>query len=85
VADYFKINQKNLKSSSKEGSVTKSRRVFCYLAVRKLGYQCSDVSKILGVSAVTVSKSVAMGSRLSEIGEIEKQTPARNRSLLKQV
>ena len=73
VAQYFKIDPENLKSASKEQPVTKARRILCYLAVRKLGYKCTDVSKTVGISAVTVSKAVSLGSKLSEIGKIQKQ------------
>jgi hypothetical protein len=73
VAQYFKIDPENLKSASKEQPVTKARRVLCYIAVRKLGYKCTDVSKTVGISAVTVSKAVSLGSKLSEIGKIQKQ------------
>ena len=73
VAHYFKIDPENLKSASKERPVTEARRVLCYIAVRKLGYKCTDVSKTIGISAVTVSKAVSLGSRLSQIGKIQKQ------------
>ena len=73
VAHYYKIDSENLKSASKERPVTKARRVLCYIAVRKLGYKCSDVSKTVGISAVTVSKAVSLGSKLSQIGKIQKQ------------
>jgi len=43
-----------------------TRRALCYIAVRKFGYKCNDVSKTLGFSAVTVSKAVSMGSSLAE-------------------
>ena len=51
----------------------KARRGLCYIAVRKLGYKCSDVSKAMGISAVTVSKAVSLGSELSEVDKIQKQ------------
>jgi putative transposase len=73
VAQYYKIDPENLKSTSKERPVTEARRVLCYIAVRKLGYKCTDVSKAVGISAVTVSKAVGLGSKLSEIGKIQKQ------------
>jgi len=49
------------------------RRVLCYIAVRKLGYKCSDVSKTAGISAATVSKAVISGSKLSEIENTQKK------------
>ncbi|UCE53200.1 MAG: hypothetical protein JSV31_28745 [Desulfobacterales bacterium] len=72
-AKYFKIDPENLKSAGKERPVTEARRVLFYIAVCKLGYQCSDVSKAAGISAATVSKAVGLSSKLSEIGKIQKQ------------
>jgi REP element-mobilizing transposase RayT len=73
VAHYYKIDPENLKSASKERPVTKARRALCYIAVRKLGYKCTDVTKTVDIRAVTVSKAVSLGSKLSEIGKIQKQ------------
>jgi putative transposase len=73
VARCYKIDPDNLKSANKERSVTEARRVLCYIAVRKLGYSCADVSKAMGISAVTVSKAVRLGSELSEVDKIQKQ------------
>jgi putative transposase len=72
VVRYYKIEAENLKSSSKERRVTEARRILCYIAVRKLGYKCSDVSKAMGISAVTVSKAANLGSKLSVAGKIQK-------------
>lgn len=60
-------------TGGKERLVTKARRALCYLAVRKLGYKCTAVSKTLGIRAVTISKAVSLGSKLSEIEKIQKQ------------
>ena len=73
VAHHFDIDPGNLKSASKERTVTEARRVLCYIAVRKLGYKCTDVSKALDISAVTVSKAASLGSKLSTIGKIQKE------------
>ena len=69
----YKVEPVNLKSAKKERLVTEARRDLCYIAVRKLGYKCTDVSRTLGISAVTVSKAVSLGSKLSLIGKIQKQ------------
>ena len=73
VAHYFKIDPENLKSSSKERPVTKAHRALCYIAVRKLGYKCSDVSETVGIRAATVSKAVSLGSKLPETAKIQRQ------------
>ena len=73
VAHRCKIDPENLKSASKERAVTEARRVVSYIAVRKLGYKCTGVSKAMGVSAATVSKAVSLGGELPEIGKIQAQ------------
>ena len=73
IAAYYKIDQANLKSASKERTVTLARRVVCYIAVRKLGYKCTDISRTAGISAATASKAVSLGSKLPRIGKIQKQ------------
>jgi len=73
VAKCYKIDPENLKSASKERPVTEARRVLCYIAVRKFRYKCTEVSKAMGISAVTVSKAVSLGRELPEIDKIHKQ------------
>jgi len=73
VANHFKIDPEDLKSASKQRHITQARRALCYIAVRKLGYTCADVSKTAGISAVTVSKAVSLGSKLSQIGNLQQQ------------
>ena len=70
VADYFKIDADDFKSASKERTVTRARRVFCYLGVRKLGYKGIEVAKALGISGATVSKAVTAGCKIAESGKI---------------
>lgn len=79
VAHYFKIDPENLKSASKERRITETRRALCYIAVRKLGYTCTHVSRTIGISAVTVSKAVSLGSKFAQIGSIQKKYWAINR------
>ena len=50
VAHCYKIDPENLKSASKERPATEARRLLCYIAVRKLGYKCIEVSRALGIS-----------------------------------
>ncbi len=73
VAHYYKIEPENLKSASKERRIVEARRALCFMAVRRLGYRCSDVSRATGISSVTVSKAVSLGSSLSEIAKIQNQ------------
>ena len=73
VAHCYNIDVEILKSTSKERPVTEARRVLCYIAVRKLGYKCTEASKAMGISAVTVSKAVSLGRELPDINKIHKQ------------
>jgi len=73
VAHHSSIDPENLNSASKERTITEARRILCYLAVRKLGYTCNAVARALGISPVTVSKAVASGNTLAEMGRIEKR------------
>lgn len=73
VAEHFKIDPENLKSAGKERTLTQIRRVLCYIAVRKLGYPCTEVCRALGISAATVSNAVSLGSQFAQTSEIQKQ------------
>ena len=53
--------------------VTEAHWVLFYIALRKLGYNCTVDSKAMGISAATVSKAVCLGSKLSEVDKIQKQ------------
>ncbi len=73
VAHHYKIKPEDLKSASKERVITNARRAFCYIAVRKLGYKCTDISKVAGIDATTASRAVGLGSKLPETEMIQKQ------------
>ena len=73
VANYFEIDINDLKSASKERTVTEARRALCYISVRKLGFKCSDVSEKLGINAATVSRAATLGGKCTEIRKIQMQ------------
>jgi REP element-mobilizing transposase RayT len=72
VAHHYKIEPEDLKSASKKRLITNARRAFCYIAVRKLGYKCTDISKVAGIDATTASRAVGLGSKLPEIETVQK-------------
>ena len=67
VANLYRIDPKDLKSAGKERRVTTARRILCYIAALKLGYSCTYVSKEMGISSVTASKAIGLGSKISDI------------------
>ena len=71
VADYFGITAEELKSTSKQRTVSRARGLLSYLAVSKLMISCSDVSRRLNVSPSSVSKSVIRGRSDSLSEELE--------------
>ncbi len=72
VARHYKIDPEDLKSASKERVITNARRALCYIAMRKLGYKCTDISKAAGIDATTASRAVRLGSKLPQIEMIHK-------------
>jgi len=73
VAHHYKIDPEDLKSASKQRVITNARRALCYIAVRKLGYKCTDISKAADIDATTASRAVGLGSKLPQIEMIQKQ------------
>jgi hypothetical protein len=49
----------------------KARSLFCYWAVRKLGFSAAELSKKLGVSQPSVSISVKRGEKIAKTGQLE--------------
>ena len=73
VAHHYKIDPEDLKSASKERVIANARRALCYIAVRKLGYKCTDISKAADIDATAASRAVGLGSKLPQIEMIQKQ------------
>ena len=73
VANRYKMDPKDLKSASKERRAKAARRVLFSIAVRKLGYSCTYVSKEMEISSVAASKAVGLGSKMSDIEKIHEK------------
>ena len=73
VAGYFDIESEDLKTASKESTVTLARRMLCYLAVRKLMLSCTEVARQLNISPTAVSRAATIGRRLPDRPIIQKQ------------
>ncbi|MBW2077200.1 MAG: hypothetical protein JRI71_06590, partial [Deltaproteobacteria bacterium] len=46
--------------------VVKSRRIFCQIAVKKMGYSGAEVSRFLGITTSAVNR-LAVSDELSEV------------------
>ena len=56
VSHNIDIEHQDLLSSKRGRKISHARGIVCYLAVVKLGYNLSDVGKMLGVSRKSVSR-----------------------------
>lgn len=61
VADHFDINQDQLFERSRDKTRRKARDLFCYIAVRRLGYKGTQVGKSMGLQRAAVSHAVKRG------------------------
>ncbi|MBU1904104.1 MAG: hypothetical protein KJ573_10995 [Proteobacteria bacterium] len=57
------IELQDLLSSKRERRISHARGIVCYLAVVKLGYNLSEVGKMLGVSRKSVSRCIRRGEK----------------------
>ncbi len=73
VARHYEIDAKELKTASKQSTITKARSLICYLAVRKLMISCADVARALNISPATVSRATSRGAQLSNLEQIQKK------------
>ena len=62
VGDRQGIATEDLRGSSKVRNVVRAKALFCYLAVRKLGYSVAAAARVLGLTPAAVSKAVAKGA-----------------------
>ena len=53
------IDEEELRSGSKKRAVVRARRVFCQLAVSKMGYSGAEVARFLGVTTSAVNRCAA--------------------------
>ncbi len=53
------ITESELRSGSRSRTVAKARRLFCQLAVRRMGYPGAEVARFLGVTTSAVNRSAS--------------------------
>jgi predicted transcriptional regulator len=73
VAARYNIEPAELKTASKQGTITLARRMLCYLAVRKLKLSCTAIARELNISPSAVSGAVNVGSNLLDRNKIQKE------------
>jgi DNA-binding MarR family transcriptional regulator len=66
VSSELGIDPEQVCSYGKHPLTVKARSLFCYWAVRKLGFSATELSKKLGVSQPTVSISVKRGEKIAK-------------------
>ena len=71
VAQHYKIDPEDLKTASKEATITKARTVLCYLAVRKLMISCAEVARSLRISPATVSRAIRRAGAIKNMKQLQ--------------
>ena len=60
------IDEAGLRSRLRKREVVKSRRIFCQIAVMKMGYSGADVARFLGINTSAVNR-LAVSDELLEV------------------
>jgi len=60
------VDERELRSGSRKREVVKSRRIFCQIAVKKMGYSGADVARFLGINTSAVNR-LAVSNELPEV------------------
>ena len=66
VAEHFKITPEKLIVRSRDQERMNARDIYCYIAVRILGYNGIQTGMVLGLQRAAVSHAVSRGSRLAK-------------------
>ena len=62
------IDETELRSGLRKREVVKARRIFCQIAVKKMGYSGADVARFLGINTSAVNRSAVT----DDLREVEK-------------
>jgi len=65
VCKIFKIDPEDIYSKSREKVKASARGLFCYWAVRKLGYGLTDIARHLGITQPAVGYAVKRGEHIA--------------------
>jgi hypothetical protein len=66
VCEGERVDEADLRSGFRQRNVVKTRRIFCQIAVRKMGYCGADVARFLGINTSAVNR-LAVSEELPEI------------------
>jgi len=66
VCEGERIDKAALRSGLRKRQVVKSRRIFCQIAVKKMGYSGADVARFLGINTSAVNR-LAVSDELPEV------------------
>ena len=60
------VDERELCSGSRKREVVKSRRIFCQIAVRKMGYSGAEVARFFGINTSAVNR-LAVSDELPDV------------------
>jgi len=66
VCEGEEVDEAELRSGLRKREVVKSRRIFCQIAVKKMGYSGADVARFLGINTSAVNR-LAVSDELPEV------------------
>jgi putative transposase len=64
VSDYFKLPEATILRRGRRNQYSEARELFCYLAVRELGYSGAKVGAMIGMGTPSVSRALRRGEEL---------------------
>ncbi len=68
IAEGEGLSESDLKSGKRNKRVSRARRLFCQLAVGKMGYPAAEVARLLGVT----TSAVVQAANSEDLPEIDK-------------
>ena len=69
VSDYFQLPAAALLRRGRRNAYSEARELFCYLAIRELGYSGAKVGALLGMGSSSVSRASRRGEELFDSRE----------------
>ena len=66
ICNIFRIESEDLYSKSREKLKTRARGLFCYWAVRELGYGLTELARQFGITQPAVGYAVKRGEHIAK-------------------